>query len=247
MTRFANYSDDFYINMHLNTEMDLPTQRDTVLHFLEQVQKRYPTLRNFAGRERNEVVLEEDKDRGCYRWIALEPKRLSAGQVNPQTVEEALELHRMVLDLAPHMLSVSPIDCESLNVMFCFDFTFRGNHNQLIADALGLSPAFERFAETPGAKLLSFEPSLVLALDDDCRTQARVNFETRTSPFHIKSGEFAEDQLTVYLATRRVGGLDPGENYVEVFDRLVTSCQELADSFLIEAVLRPLQKTIAMR
>ena len=64
MSHFGSYSDDFYVNMHLNTEMELPSNRDTVLHFFEQLQKYYPTMRNFYGRERGEYVLEEDKDLG---------------------------------------------------------------------------------------------------------------------------------------------------------------------------------------
>ena len=64
----------------------------------------------------------------------------------------------------PYALTVTPLDCESLNVMFGFDFTYRGNHNQLLADALGVVPAFERLTEIPGASIVGHEPSLQLAL-----------------------------------------------------------------------------------
>ena len=32
MTRYTAVADDFYINMNLSTEMELPQGRDTVLH-----------------------------------------------------------------------------------------------------------------------------------------------------------------------------------------------------------------------
>ena len=64
MSRYSSLSDDYYVNMNLNTEMDLPQSRETVLHFFEQVQKHYPSMRNFYSRDRGEFVLEEDKDRG---------------------------------------------------------------------------------------------------------------------------------------------------------------------------------------
>ena len=143
MSRYGSYSDDYYVNMNLNTEMDLPHNRETVLHFFEQVQKHYPTMRNFYGRERGEYVLEEEKDKGAYRWASIEPRRVSSGQVNPGSVEEALKQHAMVLDMVPYALSLSGLDCESLNIMFGFDFTYRGNHNQLLAEALGIVPAFD--------------------------------------------------------------------------------------------------------
>ena len=39
MSRYAAYADDYYVNLNLNTEMELPQTRETVLHFFEQLQK----------------------------------------------------------------------------------------------------------------------------------------------------------------------------------------------------------------
>ena len=41
MGRYQSYSDDFYVNMNLNTEMELPHSRETVLHYFEQVKKQF--------------------------------------------------------------------------------------------------------------------------------------------------------------------------------------------------------------
>ncbi|MFN9916721.1 MAG: hypothetical protein ACK53L_29295, partial [Pirellulaceae bacterium] len=133
MNRYASLSDDFYLNMHLQTEMELPQQRETLLHFFEMVQRRYPSMAQFYTRERNEVVLEEDKEAGGYRWVAVEPKRVCSGTVNPPSMDEALSQHREILELVPHALTVSKLDCESLSIVFGFDSTYRGNHNQLLA------------------------------------------------------------------------------------------------------------------
>src|SRR5437868_4184579 len=138
--RYSSFSDDFYVNMNLSTEMELPTNRETILHYFEQVQKKYPTMRNFYCREKRDFVLEEDKDRGQYRWCTVEQRRLCSGQVNPPSIEAALEQHRLVLELAPFVLSVSPLDCEAMDLLFGFDFTYKGNHHQLVAEALGVSP-----------------------------------------------------------------------------------------------------------
>ena len=58
--------------MNLNTVMDLPDSRDTVLHYFDQM-KGFPELRNLYTREGGDLVLEGDKERGHYRWVALEP------------------------------------------------------------------------------------------------------------------------------------------------------------------------------
>ncbi len=247
MNHYSSLSDDYYVNMNLNTEMDLPQNRETVLHFFEQVQKHFPEMRNFYNRDRGEFVLEEDKDQGAYRWATVESRRVCSGHVNPVSAEEALRQHATALDIAPYALSVSPIDCESLNVMFGFDFTYRGNHNALLVEALGVTPALERMSEMPGATIICHEPSLQLSLDDECRTQCRVSVETRTTAYHVRTGEFPEEQLSVYLTARRYGSLESGETFVSAMEKLSGTCHELLEHYLIEHVLRPLQQAIAIK
>ncbi len=76
MNRYSSLCDDFYVNMNLSTEMELPASRETVLHFFERVQKTYPTMRNFYCRDRGDFILEEDKDGG---QLPLEHDRTAAG------------------------------------------------------------------------------------------------------------------------------------------------------------------------
>ncbi len=247
MHRFGSFSDDFYINLNLNTEMEMKHSRETVLHFFEQLQKRYPMMRNFYARDRGEHVLEEDKDKGHYRWATVESKRICSGHVNCDSLEAALEQHELILELAPYSLSLSPLDCESLNLMYGFDFTYRGNHNQIVAEALGVAPAFESLLDMPNATAIAYEPAIQIALDENCRVQCRLSVETRTSAYHVRTGEFPEEQLSVYVTGRRYGSLNPGESYVDVMRSLDVICQQVVDEYVIEQVLRPLQQTIAMR
>lgn len=247
MSGYGTFSDDFYLNMNLSTELDLPQNRDTVLHFFEQIQKRYPRMAHFYARDRMEYVLEEDKEEGNYRWASVEQKRVNSGQVNPSDFDEAADQHRMILDLLPYTLSISTLDCESLSVMFGFDYTYRGNHNELLSEALGVMPGFDKLAEAVGRPVLSYEPSIQFALDEECKTQCRVSFETRTNAYQIRSGDYPEDQLSVYLTVRRYESLGPGESYVSEFDRLASLCRDMVDGYLIENILRPLQQTISLK
>ena len=247
MNRYSSLADDFYVNMNLATEMDLSMNRESVLHYFEQIQKKYPEMRNFYCRDKGDFVLEEDKDQGQYRWCSVEPRRICSGQVNPHSVDNILEQHKLVLDLAPYSLSVSTLDCEALDLLFGFDFTFRGNHNQLIAEALGISPAMEQLVEMPGAVPINFEPSITLSLDPECRTQCRLSVETRTTAYQVRTGEFSEDQLSVYVTARQYGSLDPKTTYVETLDRLTKVCFDVLDDYVIESVLQPLARTIALK
>lgn len=246
MNPYSEIAEDFYINMQLQTAMDLPQQRDALVHFFEQVQRRYPRMRNLITREK-EVFLEEDKDQGNYRWSSVELRRICSGFVNPVSFDEALQLHRDMLEIAPYSLSLSHLDCESLNVVYGFDFTYRGNHNQLLAETLGLPPSLDSFLDIPGAQCLGYEPCIQLTLDPEMRTQCRLSFETRSIPYSMRTGEFPEEQLSVYLAIRRVDSLLPNEKFVDEVARLATLGKNILDEYILDNILRPLHQAIAIQ
>jgi len=246
MKPYSSLADDFYINMNLSTEMDLPKSRETVLHYFEQIQKKYPEMRNFYARDKNDFVLEEDKDRGSYRWCSIEPRRICSGNVNPESADDAIAQHSLALELAPYALSMSTLDCEALDLLMGFDFTYRGNHNDLLVEALGVSPALERMAAIPGAKIINNEPSLTFALDEECRIQCRISVEARTNAYQIRTGEYQEDQLSVYVTSRQYGSLAADQTFVKTLDRLWEVCCEMVDNYVIDSVLQPLARTISL-
>ncbi len=153
----------------------------------------------------------------------------------------------MILDLAPYMLSVSPLDCEALDLLYGFDFTYRGNHNELIAEALGIGPALDRILEVPGSTVINCEPSITVALDEECRVQFRLSMETRTNAYHVRTGEFPEEQLSVYVTARQYGSLAAERTYVETVRHLRQICEEMLENHVIDHVLGPLARTISMK
>src|SRR5947208_14715463 len=89
MNPYSSLCDDFGVYVYLNTKMDLPSGRETVLHFFDRLRKTYPEMTEFDCRENGEFVLEEDREQGSYRWVTLETRRLCAGYVNPPDLESA--------------------------------------------------------------------------------------------------------------------------------------------------------------
>jgi hypothetical protein len=240
-------ADDFYVNMNLATEMDLPTSRDTVLHYFEQMKKAFPALRNFYTRESGDPVLEGDKQQESYPWLALEPKRLCSGFVNPSSLEEAYKQHEMVLELAPHLLTISVLDCEALDVMYGFDFTYEGNHDEVVAEALGVIPGMEALFEQGPARVINYEPTITLALEDSCRLQARMTIETRTNAYQVRTGEFGDDQISLYFTVRQYWGPGPDASFIESFRRQRTLGEELLKTAVIPRIVQPLARAIASR
>lgn len=247
MNPYSSLSDDYYSNVHLNTEMPLPNARETVLGFFERLQKQFPSMRNFHTRENGDFVLEEDRDQGPQRWVSLEPRRICSGFINPETPQLAMTQHELVLQLVPYMLSVSPLDCEALDYVMGFDFNYRGNHDALVAEALGVSSAFDGLLSIGGARTLNFEPNLTVSLDESCRRQARLMIETRTNAYQVRRGEFPEEPITVYFTVRQYGSLAADQSFESTIRELRLTCEELLERHVIDQVLRPLQQAIAAK
>ena len=109
---YGAFCEDFYINMRLGSQLALPHNRETLLHFFERVQKQYPTMSRFRKTEAGDFNIEEDRSGRSYRWMSLEQKRISAGHVNPAEIEDALKLHSSLLETAPHFLGLSPVEVD---------------------------------------------------------------------------------------------------------------------------------------
>jgi hypothetical protein len=244
MTPYSSLCDDFGIYVYVNTKMELPSGRETVLHFFNSLQKTFPTMSDFDCRGGNEYVLEEDREQGSYRWIGLELKRFASGFVNPPSVEAADTQHERVLEIAPYHLDFGSLDCESLDVLFSFDFLYSGNHDELVAEALGLNTTLESLLQMQGTKVLGYEPSLMLALDDTCRLQCRLNIETRTNAYQIRTNQFPEAPITVYFTVRQYWAKQTGKTFIEGYQNQRKICQELVDQHIIPAVIKPLSQTI---
>ena len=249
MEAYGSLCDDFYVNMNLSTEMELPHGRETVLHYFERIQKKYPTMRNFYSRgEKQDFVLEEDKDKGSYRWATIEHRRVCSGYVNPTSVETALDQHRLALELAPYMLSVSPLDCEALDVLFGFDFTYRGNHNQLVAEALGVSPAVGKVAGVARRErhqLRAVDHARARRrLPDAVPREHREPHDRLSGPHRRVSGR-ATQRLPDGPAVRQPRRpTDVRRRHGQARATLPRGGREL---YVIDNVLRPLQRAIAMK
>jgi hypothetical protein len=184
---------------------------------------------------------------GSYRWVTLESRRLCSGFVNPPTVEAADQQHESVLEMAPPHLSLEPLDCEAMDVLFAFDFTFSGNHDEVVAEALGVNTTLENLLQLPGSRVINYEPALMLALDESCRLQSRLSIETRTNAYQIRTGHFPDAPISVYFTVRQYWGRQPFDTFLESYRNQRRICAELVDSHVIPAVVRPLAQTIAAK
>lgn len=247
-TSYGSLCDDFYVNMNLNTELELPTERDTILHFFERFQRQFPSMNTFYQRDTGEFCLDEDRESGNYRWITVERDRICSGYVNPDTMEQVDEQHRLILELVPYNFGVNNLDIDSLDVMMGMDFDYQGNHDEILAEALFKDSAFSSLLDMPGNRPLGFDPSVLLSLSDDCRLQAKLALESRTGAYQLRTGKFREDdQLSLYLSIRQYP--NPSEKFssIESYNSQRILCEEIMNDRLIPNFINPIIGAIAQR
>jgi hypothetical protein len=244
---FCSFCDEFYINMRVGSQMNLPHGRETVLHFFETIQKQFPTMTRFRRCDGGEVNLEEDRSQQSYRWINMEQRRLSSGHVNPPSVAEALKLHSLLLQQAPYQLGLSTLEIDYLDVLFGFDLSFSGNHDEVIAESLLTDSPLLCLAEEAGSKAVDVQPTITMALSEDCRLQARIDVVTRTNSYQVRTGDYSDDCISVYLILRRYWGDRPKTPMEQILAEMADRAEEMCHRHIIPRVLKPISSAIASR
>jgi hypothetical protein len=245
---FATFCDDFYVNMRLGSQLTLPSGRDTLLHFFDRLGRAFPTLTRFRkNADGTEHSLEEDRNAPSYRWISLEQKRLTSGHVNPSSVEESLRLHNLVLDMAPHHLGLSPLEIDYLDVLFGFDLAYGGNHDEIIAESLYAESPLGCLLEESGARPVDVQPTITVALSDDCRLQGRIDVVTRTNSYQVRTGDYGDDVISVYMIIRRYWGDRPKEPMDQIFQKMTDHAMTLCERHVAPKILKPISTAIASR
>lgn len=242
---FANITDDFFVNLNLQTTLPLPRSRESVLHFYEAVQKQFPLMTGFYQRDGGEYVLEGDREGGCYRWLELQTHHLAAGHFNPPDLNDAYNLHRWLLERSVYFLGIGGLDVEALDVMFGFNLDYQGNRDAIVAEALlGESP-MGQLAGDPGMRTVECEPSLVVSLDEQCYLQARMSLETRSSSYQVRTGQYDEEPISVYFTVRRYPAPGTVVQLVESFTRQCEICEDLVSRIVLPNVIQPIVSAIA--
>jgi hypothetical protein len=245
---YSSLCDDFYIDMYINTRFDLPSERETLITFFERITKQFPSLKMFSRDSGAGFCLEEDAQSGRNRWVSVDIDRVGAGIVNPDSFQQAFELPRAVIDIVPYMLSVRSLDVDSIDLTFGMDFDYSGNHNEIVAEALFSGSAFAKLFEIDGAGPLNLSPTMVIALDDDCMTRARLTVDCRTDETEIRSKKFDEDKpISLYLTVRQYPRLGTDIDLKAVFDRLCEQTIDFMDEKVVPSLVMPLTNAIAHR
>lgn len=232
---------DFYLNMKLAMKLELPRDRQPLLDLFDRMRRQFPDLEH-VRRYRDELALEAGPDeRG--RWMAVRSRDLRAGVVNPAG-DDALRMHRQVLELAPYYLGVTPLDVDYLELLFGFDLPADGDHSAIVCRALLEGSPLAGAIDEHGLSLVECQPAFGITIDDGGRP-LEAFFEVRTGPpRHARGPDGASEPISVYVTLRRYGPVGRIDDLPADLDRLAACGEDLVASIAIPRMLNPIREMI---
>lgn len=242
-TSFGALCTDFYINQKVGVKMDLPAGRETVLHLFDRIRADQPGMTRFR-RFSDELSLESRRRDGAYQWMALRQRSVRSGSVNPDTLDEAYDLHRLILKLIPYHLSISTLDLEYQELLLGFDLDARGNHHEIVHEALFADTPLASVLEQPGARPLDVQPLFGISLSRNCDLQAWFEVKTSTTPGQIRTGKFRTEPISVLLTLRKTGPLEKLDDLLAHFELLRDHAERLANDRLVPHLVTPISRAI---
>ena len=105
----------------------------------------------------------------------------------------------------------------------------------------------EGMLDVANSRVINHEPSITVSLDDACRLQARLEVLTRTDNYQVRTGDYNDEEISVYLTVRRYWGDRPREPMDRIFADLFERADHLCADRIVPRVLRPISSAIASR
>ena len=244
---------DFYINQKLSVKLDLPRSRETMLDLFERVRKQYPGMASFR-RYKDELALESALDDPPHRWLAVRSSNIRSGVVNPETTEDGYGLHRVVLEVAPYFLSISPLDLEYIELLYGFDLACSANQDALVARALLEGSPLASLLDVDNAIPLDFQPLVgLLALQPDAggdgassnHTEVHFEVKTRSTIASVIEPDRVVEPISVYLTLRRYEPVTDLKRLAQMFDELAEIGEEIASSRVLPYLVAPIREAIS--
>ena len=242
-TSYGALCTDFYINQKVAVKMDLPSGRDTLLHFFERMRKSMPGMDRFK-RYNGELALESARRDARYSWLALRRHSIRTGHVNPESMEQALDYHKLVLELAPHHLSLSPLDIDYIELMYGFDLECEKNHDAVVFNALFGDTPLQKLLPDADTRVLDVQPVFGQALAGDGSLQAYYEVKSRPKSRRGSAKKYAGEPLSLFLTVRQYGPVGELNDLGGVLQTLHGHCETLAAERLVPHLLRPIAQHI---
>jgi hypothetical protein len=233
---------DFYVNQKLALKMDLPRDRQTTLDLFDRIRREHPSMNQFR-RYREELALESAQGESQQQWLSIRQTHIRSGYVNPTRLADAYRFHSNILTVVPFFLSISPLDVDSLELMFGFDLAAGGNHDEIVYQALFHGSPHAALLDIEGAAPIDCQPVFGVRLGDPVPCDAHFEVKTRsTRRDHDREG--SEEPISVFLTLRRHGPFNDVKELPGLVRSLAERGEELVESKVIPQLVGPIREAI---
>ncbi|PHQ79356.1 MAG: hypothetical protein COB69_08145 [Phycisphaera sp.] len=234
---------DAYVNLKVTLKLELPKSRETVLELFDRVRRQYPTMNQF-GKHGEELALETGPGELPYRWLAVRARNIRSGVVNPDNFRSAHALHQHVLEVIPYYLNISPLDIDSVELLFGADISAAGNHDEAVYNAL--------IADSPLSNLLvhdctvtDCQPVLTSSVPDEPGVEVQYEVKTRCHG-NAREGEHNQEPISVYLTMRKTGPLANLDDLGKTYEMLAKHGEHLVEHAMIPSLVVPIRGSVSL-
>ena len=245
MQSFTTICSDFYVNQKISLSVDLPKVKESATDMFERIRKEIPEFERIRPFE-DELALETSEIEGRYQWIGLRPRAIASGFVNPIHADKAYDLHKLVLELAPYYLSLTPLQIECFELVFGFDLHARENRNALVMRTLLGDSPLASLVDDNIEQLIDVQPRIGFALNEACDLQAFVEIKTRTTAAETATQMYQDEPISVFLTVRKNGPIQDLEDLGATFNRLSGHIEHIAEHRIVPDVIVPLHQAIGI-
>jgi hypothetical protein len=162
-------------------------------------------------------------------------------------MSDAYQFHRLILELCPAYLSLSPLDVDYVELMFGFDLDCKEDQDTVVYEALFANSPLANLLhfDTGQGKILDVQPVMGCALTDSGNLQAYFEVKTRQKTRRGSSKAFRGEPISLFLTLRQYGPIDElGDLPTQVFDALSEHAEHLATDKLVPDLLTPISRHI---
>jgi hypothetical protein len=242
-TSFGALCNDFYVNHKVALKMDLPGDRETLLHLFDRVRKSIPSMSKFQPFE-NELTLESSRKQRDFRCLTLRPRSIRTAYFNPPSMPQAYDFHKTVLELAPYHLSLSPLDIDYCELVFGFDLECKGNQDETVFEALYANTPLGELGTVENGRILDAQPFLNIMLDDKGSLQACFEVKTRNRSKRGGTRRYRHEPISLFLTVRKFGPLQDVKELKTNVDEISQIAEKLATEHFIPHLLTPVARHI---
>lgn len=239
---------DPVLNFGIKAAQAIDLESQNVLRFAERITELVPEL-DRVEHERDEAIfrLAQRKSSDVLREIEITANGIQCATNPRQSLAEQRRFLNNVAEAA-EALALSPFQVSVVDFKTIYRVFHRGNHHQLMIDALWTNSPLASFASKLEIPLFNLDLSMMFEPEQREELVGLIRFQPQTDLREIKSGAYDGDSIDIVCALARIQGFRKGLLFTAILAELQKIWDDGAKSRVEEFLVEPLsQKALPLK